>query len=113
MKHLYDRGIQFMPFYFKFRGIIYKRNIVPILFEHLLLNLLATFVGQNNVAIPLELLVYLSHCLCIDAFKLTAIPLSCGQAEKSHLIITVHCQFRFLEKLGLLLFFARDPLQNL
>lgn len=51
MKHLCDRDIHFMPLFFKFRGIIYKRNIVPILFEHLLLNLLVTIVGQNNIAI--------------------------------------------------------------
>lgn len=51
MKHLYDRDIHFMLLYFKFRGIIYNRNIVPILFEHLLLNLLVTIAGQNNIAI--------------------------------------------------------------
>lgn len=33
------------------------KNIVPIQFEHLLLNWFVTFVGQNNTAIPLELLV--------------------------------------------------------
>lgn len=74
------------------------KNLVPIQFEHLLLNWFVTFVGQNNTAIPLELLVQFSHRLCIDAFNLTAIPISCGQAEQSHLIISVHRQFRFLKK---------------
>lgn len=83
---------------------------MPILFQYLLLNLLSTFVGQNNIAISLESLIYLRYCLCIDAFKLTEIPISRGQAEQSHLIIRVYRQFRFLEKLVSLLFFARDPL---